>query len=68
MAAVPKASKLGDGGTLAIRSVRREQGPGKPKILVDVAAPENAKAVLFAEGPTPQWALPLPEPARLLRI
>ena len=33
---------------------------GKPRIVVDVAA--DAPVTLFAEGPTPQWALPLPEP------
>jgi DsbC/DsbD-like thiol-disulfide interchange protein len=58
---VPKASVVGDSGAFAIRAVHRAGG-SKPKILVDVAAPAGATSVLFAEGPTAQWALPLPEP------
>ena len=27
-----------------------------------MAAPADAKVELFAEGPTPEWALPLPAP------
>jgi DsbC/DsbD-like thiol-disulfide interchange protein len=59
---VPKAAAVGDGGTPSIRAVRREAGSGKPRVTVDVAAPAGAPVVLFAEGPTAQWALPLPEP------
>jgi Disulphide bond corrector protein DsbC len=58
-AAAPAAK---DATTLAIRSVRREAGPGKPRVVVDVAAPAGATIDLFAEGPTPQWALPVPMP------
>jgi hypothetical protein len=50
---------------LAIRAVRRETGAdksGKSRILVDVIAPEHVAVDLFAEGPNPDWALPLPEP------
>jgi DsbC/DsbD-like thiol-disulfide interchange protein len=61
-ARVPKAAAVGDSGTLSIRAVRREAGSGKPRVTVDVAAPAGAPVVLFAEGPTAQWALPLPEP------
>jgi DsbC/DsbD-like thiol-disulfide interchange protein len=61
-ARVPKVAAIGDGGLLAIRAVRREAGSAKPRVVVDVAAPADAPAVLFAEGPTAQWALPLPEP------
>jgi len=57
-ARVPRKVQLGEGGTLAIRSVKREPGAARPRVLVDVAA---AGAVdLIAEGPTEQWALPLP--------
>lgn len=61
-ARVPKRAAIGDSGTPAIRAVRREAGSGKPRVVVDVAAPAGASLTLFAEGPTPQWALPLPEP------
>jgi DsbC/DsbD-like thiol-disulfide interchange protein len=61
-AKVPVQAALGDRSTPAIRAVRRETGAGKPRVIVDVAAPAGADASLFAEGPTPDWALPLPEP------
>jgi DsbC/DsbD-like thiol-disulfide interchange protein len=56
---VPRVAKLGAGGALAITAVRREGGSKLPRVLVDVAAPSDA-VDLFAEGPTAQWALPLP--------
>jgi DsbC/DsbD-like thiol-disulfide interchange protein len=58
-ALVPKPTSLGDAGPLAVRAVRRD---GKDRVAVDVAAPAGDSVVLFAEGPTPDWALPLPEP------
>jgi DsbC/DsbD-like thiol-disulfide interchange protein len=61
-ARVPQRAAIGDSGTPAIRAVRREAGSGKPRVVVDVEAPAGASLTLFAEGPTPQWALPLPEP------
>jgi len=61
-AAVPKHAKLGDSAPLAVRAVRREGGGDHPRIVVDVAAPD-VPLDLLAEGPTPEWALPLPEPA-----
>ena len=30
-------------------------------MLVDVIAPEGANVSLFVEGPTPDWALPVPK-------
>ena len=38
-ARVPQKVALGQGSTLAIKSVRREDGAGRPRIVVDVAAP-----------------------------
>jgi DsbC/DsbD-like thiol-disulfide interchange protein len=61
-ARVPKAVPIGAGDTLSIRAIRREDGGVKPRIVVDVAAPTDAKVALFAEGPSPDWALPLPAP------
>src|SRR3954462_5728938 len=49
-ARVPKRAAIGDGGTPAIRAVRREAGSGKPRVVVDVAAPAGAPLTLFAEG------------------
>ncbi len=31
-------------------------------MVIDVAAPSGALVDLFAEGPDPQWALPVPQP------
>ena len=59
---MPKPAAIGDAAPLAIHAVRREAGAGKPRVIVDVAAPAGAPVGLFAEGPTAQWALPLPEP------
>ena len=61
-ARVPKRAAIGDSGTPAIHAVRRDTGSDRPRIVVDVAAPAGASLTLFAEGPNPQWALPLPEP------
>jgi DsbC/DsbD-like thiol-disulfide interchange protein len=62
-ARVPKKVALGEGSTLAITSVRREDGGTRPRVVVDVAAPAGEAVALFAEGPTPEWALPVPVPA-----
>jgi len=60
-ARVPKKAVLGESATLAIKSVRREDGAGRRRVIVDVAAPAGARVTLFAEGPTPDWALPVPK-------
>lgn len=62
---VPKRVPLGPhgGNALAILSVHREANGAGDKVVIDVAAPAGAPVELFAEGPTPDWALPLPEPA-----
>jgi DsbC/DsbD-like thiol-disulfide interchange protein len=56
---VPRVAKLGADGPLAIKTVRREGDSKPPRVLVDVATPSGA-VDLFAEGPTAQWALPVP--------
>ena len=61
---VPKHVALGvqtDAG-LAIRSVQLTGDDGKQRVVVDLTAPQSAPVNLFVEGPTPDWALPLPEP------
>jgi DsbC/DsbD-like thiol-disulfide interchange protein len=60
-ARVPRKVALGAGAALAVAAVRREDGGGaRPHILVDVAVPAGISVDLFAEGPTPEWALPVP--------
>ena len=60
-ARVPKPMALGEGKDLVVRSIRREAIAGKPRVAVEVLAPDNVEVALFAEGPEPDWALPIPE-------
>ena len=57
---VPKKAALGEGHALSVRAVRRESGSAQPHVVVDLVAPVGVPVDLFAEGPTPQWALPVP--------
>jgi DsbC/DsbD-like thiol-disulfide interchange protein len=59
-ARVPKKLAPGEGHALVVHAVRREGGPARPQVVVDLAAPAGVPVELFAEGPTPQWALPVP--------
>jgi DsbC/DsbD-like thiol-disulfide interchange protein len=54
---VPKPAQIGDPNPLTIRDVKRD---GKSSVLVDVATPDTRDVSLFVEGPTPDWALPVP--------
>src|SRR6267143_6954877 len=54
---VPKPASIGDPNPLTIRDVKRD---GKSSVLVDVATPDAREVNLFVEGPTPDWALPVP--------
>jgi DsbC/DsbD-like thiol-disulfide interchange protein len=55
---VPKPANIGDPNPLTIRDVRRE---GASRVVVDIAAPDKEDVHLFVEGPTPDWALPVPK-------
>ena len=55
---VPKPANVGDPNPLTIRDVKRE---GKANVLVDVSAPDAKDVSLLVEGPTPDWALPVPK-------
>jgi DsbC/DsbD-like thiol-disulfide interchange protein len=57
-ASIPRPAVLGADDALAIRAVQRDGG----KIVVDVAAPPDVAVDLFAEGPSADWALPVPAP------
>lgn len=54
---VPKPARIGDPVPLAIRDVRRDGN----EVIVDVVAPDGVAVSLFVEGPTPDWALPVPK-------
>jgi DsbC/DsbD-like thiol-disulfide interchange protein len=55
--AVPKPANIGDPTPFTIRDVKRDGN----NVLVDVTAPETKDLSLFVEGPTPDWALPVPK-------
>ena len=61
-ARVPRRVALGERGSLTIASVHREGGGKHDRVVVVVGAPDGVAVDLFAEGPTPEWALPLPQP------
>jgi len=56
---VPKPANVGDANPLTIRDVKRE---GPSQVTVDVVTPDAREVNLFVEGPTPDWALPVPTP------
>src|SRR3954469_10785685 len=56
---VPKPANVGDPNPLTIRDVKRED---PSQVTVDVVTPDAREVSLFVEGPTPDWALPLPTP------
>jgi len=59
-ARVPKLRKLGEDKNLGVIAVKLERGR-EPRAVVEVAVPAGKKFDLFAEGPSADWALPLPE-------
>jgi hypothetical protein len=58
----PKKSRVGETAPFGIAAVRLERQRPNPRVVVEVAAPATTSLDLFAEGPTADWALPLPEP------
>lgn len=55
---VPKPARIGEPAPVAVRDVKRNGGNG---VVVDVVAPDNKPVDLFVEGPTEDWALPVPK-------
>jgi len=60
---VPRRIAPGPGKGFGVVAAHREPGSPHDRVIVTVAAPKDAAIDLFAEGPTPDWSLPLPEPA-----
>jgi DsbC/DsbD-like thiol-disulfide interchange protein len=44
-------------------TVRRVSNAAKPLVMVDLKMPSSTPVQLFVEGPTPEWALPIPKSA-----
>src|SRR5439155_1663784 len=53
-----KSDNVDDPSPLTIRDDKRD---GDKNVLVDVSAPEAKEVSLYVEGPTPDWALPIPK-------
>jgi len=59
-ARVPKPESAAAAGL----TMHRIAGTPKPLVSVDLAAPSDQPVQVFVEGPTPDWALPVPKPAQ----
>jgi DsbC/DsbD-like thiol-disulfide interchange protein len=59
--AVPRAQPLGADSPLSVKAIRRNDDVKPARVLVDIAAPEGGPVAVFAEGPTKDWALPVPD-------
>ncbi|MGB6536898.1 MAG: protein-disulfide reductase DsbD domain-containing protein [Xanthobacteraceae bacterium] len=59
---VPERVALGDQTKtgLGIRSVQLAAAGRQQRVVIDVIAPPGTPVSLFVEGPSPDWALPLP--------
>jgi len=59
-ARVPKRVSESTAGLTA----KRVAGGAKPLVMVDLPAPANVPVSVFVEGPSAEWALPIPKPAQ----
>jgi len=57
-ASVPKPASAEEIGL----TLRRAANSAKPQAIIGLPASIGPDAVLFVEGPTPEWALPIPQP------
>jgi hypothetical protein len=57
---VPKPIAAAEAGLTARRA---NDDKRKPLVFVDLAAPTGQPVELFVEGPSAEWALPIPKPA-----
>ena len=57
------AWRKADGFRPSASVASRDRRQASERVVVVVAAPDGGRVDLFVEGPTPDWALPLPEPA-----
>jgi DsbC/DsbD-like thiol-disulfide interchange protein len=59
--AVPRAQPVGAGASLSVKAIHRDDSRKPARVLVDIAAPTGAPVSVFAEGPSNDWALPVPD-------
>ena len=60
-ARVPQPVSAAEAGLTARRA---NDDKRKPLVFVDIAAPTGQSVELFVEGPTAEWALPIPKPTQ----
>jgi DsbC/DsbD-like thiol-disulfide interchange protein len=60
-ARIPRPVSLGTTTGLGVASVHREVDGGHERVIVDVTGTRGAPVDVFVEGPSPDWALPVPE-------
>ena len=63
-ARVPQRVDAAKAGLTVTRASGGAKAGEKPLVMVDLPAPANTPVTLFVEGPTPDWALPIPKPAQ----
>jgi DsbC/DsbD-like thiol-disulfide interchange protein len=49
---------------VGLKAQRASDDKRKPLVFVDLAAPTGQKVELFVEGPSAEWALPIPKPSQ----
>jgi DsbC/DsbD-like thiol-disulfide interchange protein len=62
-AADSRVPKQEDAAAAGLKAHRVAATP-KPQVLVDLATPPDQPVQIFVEGPTPDWALPIPKPVQ----
>lgn len=58
---VPRAQPLGADASLSVKGIHRDDSRTPARVLVDIAAPAGVPVSVFAEGPSDDWALPVPD-------
>ena len=58
---VPRAQALGADAKLSVKAIHRDDGAKPARVLLDIAAPNGSPLAVFAEGPSADWALPVPD-------
>lgn len=58
---IPRAVPLGADTAFSVKRFHRDGSVKPARVLVDIAAPGGSPLAVFAEGPTADWALPVPE-------
>jgi DsbC/DsbD-like thiol-disulfide interchange protein len=59
--AVPRLQPVGAATPLSVKAIHRDDSHKPARVLVDIAAPNDRPVVVFAEGPSGDWALPVPD-------